>query len=88
MALKVPVGLRLDLSIHWSLFHCRALPLTRLALECLESKADLFLGIYLCRSLEMTKPVYVTLRVRVKIVKKNWITLALTKGDSTLGCHT
>lgn len=40
-------------------------------LECLESKAEMFLGNHLCRSLELTKPVCVTLRPCVKIVKKN-----------------
>lgn len=87
VVLKVSVGLRLDFLIYWFFFYCRVFFFTRLVLECLESKVDLFLGIYLCRSLEMIKFVYVILRVRVKIVKKNWIILVLIKGDSIFGCY-
>lgn len=61
------VELGLDLLIHWSLWYCLPSPL--------QSE---FLGIYLCRSLEMTKPVYVALRLHVKIAKKHWIPLAVT----------
>lgn len=45
----------------------------------------MFLGIYLCRSLEMTKPVYVTLRLCVKPVKKHWVIPALMQRDVSLG---
>lgn len=46
-------------------------PLPEFTLECLESKAVMFSGDHLCRSLELTKPVCESLRLCVKIVKGN-----------------
>lgn len=61
-----------------------SLPLTWFTLECLQIQAEMLLGIYLCRSLEMPKPVYVTLRLCVKPVKKHWVILALMQRDASL----